>query len=294
MLIFTFEDYADMMQTYIQQYKKQLRVAMLSSKSSDIGYFDDMISKYDSFACVISKSALLDAELFQNELKLAAMLQESNESFEHYCYDSLKNCLQNTNECIVCHNNLITELTKTFQDNTLQIAVATDYVGFNTFKRSNIVLTNFKKLPAIGLSFAIASAVKQHQSTLIAEISDNSFEELLALQPIYEQLQKDSILYQLLENWYDTYIKFDIAKADAKLAWFHTYAAYAKQWYKPAFIKQAKYIYCSLTVNNAKSELSIDEQLTFKGRNRKICFGNDINKVIELDYFNSANVQFND
>jgi hypothetical protein len=79
-----------------------------------------------------------------------------------------------------------------------------------------------------------------------------------------------------------------LAKQNAAAAFNATYNAYKDAWFQQEFAKQTARIYCNLSL----TKQNLTEVLYKTGKTKRVQYGTDAMKILQLDYLNNQNFEF--
>lgn len=274
---------------YASKYATRLKQGLLKhSTYVDADYMRDIIEDLGSFAPIIRMECLNDMTLLHTDTKIAGELKSMYTDFGDYCYDMLKTAYDATNETLLLCNQLYYDIVQVLSPEHIDVAVATNYIAFNAFgKGGTVELTNFKRLSGIGLCYDILVKQQGIATSNVQEKMQARLAYFAELGEVISQLNNETQLFQLIDKWSENVNdKLLDIKNNALPAWIATYYAY--NWQQLDLTKQNALTYCNLSVQPKK----VVEALFNKGRSKRVDYGVDYAKVLQLDYLNNANFDF--
>lgn len=276
---------------YSDAYIQKLKQGMFKSSACvDTSYVRDVLSDLGSFSALVRMECLNDMTLLHQDIAYAKNMQESYENFADYCYDMLKQAYGASNECLSQSNQLFYKLQSELQLEHVDISIASGYIAFNLFGHgATLELMNFKRMTGIGLCYDLC----MKQPTIV---TSNVQEQLsprltcnIELAEVLQQLQSGGEVYKAIDAWSAIVNdKLQDAKRNAMPAWCATYNAYKADWFNVEFSKQNASTFCILTLTAKR----LNETVCKLGKVRRLDYGLDFMKVLQLDYINNGNFNF--
>lgn len=276
---------------FAETYRSQMRKKLGGPYSYvDSAYIRDVLTDLDSFAACIKLECLTDMTMLHNDVQQAEIIKDAYETYGDYCLDVLKQAYNATNECLTLNNKLYYDLQNALQFEHVDIAVSSGYVAFNSFSGgATVELINFKRMTGLGLCYDIRMKQQQIITSNIQEKMQSKLINVIELSELLSQLHNESEVYQKLDAWSEVVNdKLLEHKIQALPAWNAVWNTYKEQWFQLELTKQNAVIYCSLSMLRSK----FTEQLFRYGKTKRLDYGTDHNKVVQLDYFNNSNFEF--
>jgi hypothetical protein len=288
MVIFEEHSYIEKLNDWSKVYAKSLLQSFATVKTIiDIEFAKSAIESLDTFAPVINKACINDMNAFHSDLSRASSLQEDYDSFGQYCYEILKQAYAATNETMSLNTKLHYDLESMHNFVNSDVTVATGFVAYNYFSGiGTLLLTDFKNMSGIGLTFNMSLQAKSIQVNNIQEQMLSKLNYYSEIGNVIHSLNTKDVIFDKLRDWSyvvnETLIK---SKQMSELAWQCTYQAYKGIWLEMSLTKLSKNTVCNMSVKSGR----LLETVHQKGRTKTVNFGTDIVKVMQLDYFNNLN-----
>ena len=279
------------MLNYADKYIQSLKQGMYKNSACvDTSYAREVVADLQSFAALVRMECLNDMTLLHQDMNYAKNMQDSYEDFAEYCYDMLKQAFNATNEILSQCNQLFYDLRGKLNFEHTDICVASNYIVFNAFGQGNMLeLYNFKRMTGIGMCYDMRMRQQTIVTNNVQEQMQSKFDNLVELADVIRCLRDASSIAQSIDAWSAIVNdKLADAKLQAMAAWNATYKAYKNDWFNVEFTKQNAATYCNLVLTTKK----VYEMLHNRGKTKKLDYGIDHMKVLQLDYVNNSNFEF--
>lgn len=276
---------------YGRNYARKLESLLKTAAFVDTSYLKTTLRELDTFAPTIRKQCMNDITMLHQDVAGATSLQDAYDSFGDYCYEMLKSGFSASNFCLQENNTLASEIYKIFGFEATDIAISSDFVGFNTFsKRAKLTLSNFRVINGRGLLYNVNFGGGGNIATNnIREFNQSEFVNFIEISRVIEEIQNEgSELNRLFEEWAKKLNVLSERKEHARLAWYSMYKAYRDKWGEVHLRKQIKDVYCTMIIKDKHCQ----EVLHRSGRNNLVDWGTDTSIIPVLDYLNQSNFEF--
>lgn len=294
MLIIGKRKYVEDINNFGYNYGKKFLSDLQCVSFIDSSFAQSIVREIDTFAPILRMQCLNDATTLHNDLKIAKQLQNDYDSFGDFCYDMLHDCFDASNQCMQLNNKLAQDINDLTNLQVSDLAVASNFVGWNTFsKQAKLILTNFRSVAGIGQTYDIsfnAHGTSGIQTNNVQEQISPQLSRIIEISEILSMIQSnDSKLNMLLREW-SSWVNDKLAehKEQSIVAWQCTYETYKSEWFDIQFRKQIKDIYCTLSIKNGR----VTELLHRYGKSNHVDWGTNVNVVPKLDYLNITNLKF--
>lgn len=276
---------------YGRLYGRKLESLLKTAAFIDTSYLKTTLRELDTFAPAIRKNCMNDITMLHQDISGATNLQDAYDSFGEYCYEMLKSGFSASNLCLQENNKLASDIHKIFGFEASDIAISSDFIGFNTFsKHSRLILTNFRVINGRGLLYNVNfDGGGRVNTNNIREFNQSEFVNLIEMSSVIEEIQnEESELNRLFEDWAKKLNVLSERKEHSRLAWYSMYKAYRDNWGEVHLRKQIKDVYCTMIIKDKHCH----EVLHRSGKNNTVDWGTDTSIIPVLDYLNQSNFEF--